>query len=376
MTRALELEEIEPGLYRQPASALWVPPGAKGVFGGQILGGAMSAAHRTLAPSVDFPLHSMHAYFLLSGNATKPILYRVNRLRDGRSFATRSVTALQDGTPIFEAQLSYHRVEGATAPAAGVGGSTEISHQIDMPAAPHPDTLPSMTDTLHSLLADPRLQPAYVPLVRKSLEAPFPIDVRPVAARDVFNPQPVWPARQLAWMRCTEPLAAGNADLHRSVLAYASDWSLASSSLLPYRLTFASPRVTHMASLDHCLYYHAVAAQGGGAGFRADQWMLYEMESPVARGARGLNLGRIWAPAPAALSAGAPGGAAGGGAPLVSGAGGLLLASCVQEGLYRVRPPQPAASTAQAPHAHQQPPKGATSGSHAPGGSAASAQHQ
>lgn len=286
MTKALELREIDRDLYEHSSENLWVPPAGRGVFGGQIIAGAMMSAQRTLKPasahvgsSVDatgMEAHSVHAYFMLPGDSSRSIIYKVNRLRDGRSFATRSVTAVQGGEAIFGCEVSFHRPE-----------ASPLSHSLDMPSAPAPESLRSMQQMLQDVLADPRLKPHHASLVQKSVNAPFPIDVRAVEPQDVFAPRRVQPARQLVWIRCTEALGE-DPYLHRAALAYASDWSISTTMLLPHGLTYSSPRVRMVASLDHIMHFTA------GVQPRADEWMLYDMDSPVMRGGRGLNYGRIW----------------------------------------------------------------------------------
>lgn len=297
--RALHLEQVDRDLFVQHAAALWVPPGGRAVFGGQIVGGAMAAGLRTLdGPHAGFQLHSMHSYFLLPGDGAKNIVYHVTRLRDGGSFCTRDVKAVQDGRAVFGAELSFHRSEP--------GG---LEHQAAMPEAPAPDGLASLQQIYAALLNDPRLPPPAVALVRRYVDAPFPVEIRPCAGWDPLRSSPVTPARQLVWMRVTEALGdpAASRDLHRSAVAFASDWSLASTMLLPHGLHYAHPSIAMIASLDHVLHFAADVV------FAADDWLLYEMESPLLRGARGVNLGRIYT------------------------RDGRLIVCCLQEALVRMR---------------------------------------
>jgi acyl-CoA thioesterase-2 len=259
----------------------------------------MAAGLRTLdGPHAGFQLHSMHSYFLLPGDGTRNIVYHVSRLRDGGSFCTRDVKAVQDGRAIFGAELSFHKSEP--------GG---LEHQAAMPEAPAPEGLASLQQIYAALLNDPRLPPPAVALVRRYVNAPFPVEIRPCAGWDPLRSSRVTPARQLVWMRVTEALGcpAAARDLHRSAVAFASDWSLASTMLLPHGLHYAHPSIAMIASLDHVLHYAA------DTDFAADGWLLYEMESPLLKGARGVNLGRIYT------------------------RDGRLIVCCLQEALVRMR---------------------------------------
>lgn len=335
MTKALRLIEIDRDLYMHQKDDLWKPPGSRGVFGGQILAGAMSAAQATVrdyerslsgaegvdkaagsgTAAVPFSPHSLHAYFLLPGDSSRHILYKVERLRNGRSFATRSVTASQNGQVIFGCDLSYQREEPG-----------EIEHCIGMPAAPPPESVRSVTEVLETALKDPRLTEASRRQIQLNLQAPFPIEVRPCGELNFLTAATAGrgkaqggggagaassssvPAKQLVWMRCLEPLG-DDPDLHRSVLVYASDWTLSSTMLLPAGLTFSHPKLKMLASLDHTLHF-APGFDTAASPFQADEWFLYEMECPLLRQGRGLNYGRIWQ-------------------------GGRLVASMLQEALMR-----------------------------------------
>ena len=281
-----------------------------------------------------------------------PIIYRVTRLRDGKSFATRSVVATQHGKAIFSAGESQLATEPVATSALTlqlaavisshiacshfrlllpcraeiqyhIGEESVISHQCKMPVVPPPESLPNMQEHYKRVMSDPRLHPSVAPRIEKYLHAPFPIDVRPCKAVDYFSPVPQEDARTQVWLRCTEDLgpavtanvATQHAErfLHTAAVTYASDWSLASTMLLPHGLNFGSTRLSMIASLDHVLYFAA------GVTFRADEWMLFDLESPVLRGARGLNIGRIFT------------------------RDGILIATCIQEALVRVRTPATAA---------------------------------
>ncbi len=276
----LDLEPLEVNIYR----GLNRDIGSLRVFGGQVFAQALVAARRT----VDEPreAHSVHGYFILPGDLAAPIVYFVDRLRDGASFATRRVTAIQHGQAIFNLSASFHRVESG------------MSHQPEMPDVPSPDDLPPEI-TLIRQMAD-RIPERY----RATWTQDRPIDFRPVDAVDWFEPEARAPTRQL-WFRAQgrmpdEPL------LHQAVLAYASDYSLLTTALLPHGVPYRTPGL-QLASLDHSLWLHRP--------FRADEWLLYSIDSPVSFGARGFARGAIFS------------------------RDGDLVASVAQEGLMRLRPP-------------------------------------
>lgn len=308
MRAALALEEIDTDIYRQRHENLWVPPMRRSVFGGQIAAGAMRAAQLSAgdAEHSGMTVASLHSYFLSRGDPARDIVYKVSRLRTGKSFSTRSVVAVQHGQAIFGAEVQLHRTEP--------GGP---EHQSEAPAAPDPDTLPSLRDLYRSMLAVPKIKSAHGNLILKYIEAPFPVDIKLCAPQqwNPLQPKRVWPAKQMVWMRCTEALG-DDANLHQSAVTYASDWSLASTMLLPHSISFASSRVAMIASLDHVMHW------AGNAAFRADEWLLFDLESPLLHGARGLNIGRIFT------------------------RDGRLVAHCLQEAVVRMRDDAPAPAAA------------------------------
>ncbi len=272
----LDLEEIEHNHYR----AVSPSEGWQRVYGGQVIGQALVAASRTVPE--DRPAHSLHGYFLRPGDTRVPILYKVDRIRDGRSFTTRRVVAIQHGRPIFNMSISFQVVEDG------------FSHQFDMPEAPAPESL-----------ADEReLRAAWAERLPPEMAASFnrdrPIDMRPVDPVDVIHPEPRAP-RQMCWMKARDALP-DDPRLHQCVLAYLSDWSLLDTATLPHAVSFLQDDM-QMASLDHAMWFHRP--------FRADQWLLYVQDSPSASGARGLNRGLIYDQQ------------------------GVLVASAAQEGLMR-----------------------------------------
>ncbi|NBC23609.1 MAG: acyl-CoA thioesterase II [Gammaproteobacteria bacterium] len=272
----LDLEEIEQNHYRATSPS----EGWQRVYGGQVIGQALVAASRTVPE--DRHAHSLHGYFLRPGDTTIPILYKVDRIRDGRSFTTRRVVAIQHGRPIFNMSISFQVDEPG------------FSHQFDAPEAPPPEQLADERE-LRAEWAK-KLQPEHAKLFTRDR----PIDVRPIDPVDIFEPEPR-PPRQMCWMKSRDPLPE-DPRLHQCVLAYLSDWSLLDTATLPHAVSFLQDDM-QMASLDHAMWFHRP--------FRADDWLLYVQDSPSAGGARGLNRG------------------------LVYDRQGVLVASAAQEGLMR-----------------------------------------
>ncbi|HEX6477048.1 MAG TPA: acyl-CoA thioesterase II [Acidimicrobiales bacterium] len=251
----LDLEAIEVNIFRG------VSPDEKRqrVFGGQVAGQALVAAGRTVERG---NVHSLHAYFLRPGDTSVPILYEVDRIRDGRSFTTRRVVAIQHGRAIFNLSASFHVDEEG------------VDHQLPMPDAPDPESLPTYRE---------RLAP-YAEQLGEWLDRPQPIDQRYADNRGgLFRPGVSDPHQQV-WIRADGRLADDQL-LHDCVVAYASDMSLLDSVILPHRVSWEDPRLMS-ASLDHAMWFHRP--------FRADEWMLYDQKSPSASRARGLARGSIF----------------------------------------------------------------------------------
>lgn len=275
----LRLERIEENLFRGQSQDL----GWGTVFGGQVLGQALSAAVQTVPPERD--VHSLHAYFLRPGDVAKPIVYDVDRIRDGTSFTTRRVVAIQAGRPIFNLAASFQKREAG------------FEHQDPMPEVPPPEGL--RTDQEHFATYADRLPP----LLRERALAARPFDVRPVdPPGSPFEPVAGPPLRR-TWLRTAGRLPDDPA-LHRYLLAYASDYSLLTTALLPHAVTWLTPGM-QVASIDHVMWFHQP--------FRVDEWLLHVMHSPKAHGARGLVTGSVYA------------------------RDGRLVASTAQEGLTRMR---------------------------------------
>jgi acyl-CoA thioesterase II len=276
----LSLERLEDNLFRGQSRDI----GTKYVFGGQVLGQALSAAQATLDNLDDArTAHSLHAYFLKAGDIEHPIVYQVDRTRDGGSFSVRRVTAIQHGQPIFFLAASFQKHED--------GGE----HQLSMPEVPKPEDIeptPALPPEVFAKLPSK---------VQRWLSRMGPFEFRHVYPRDDLNP-PKRPPFQQVWFKLGERV--GDApELHRALLAYASDFHLLGTATFPHGISYYQPNV-QMASLDHALWFHRP--------FRADEWLLYSIDSPSAQGGRGLARGLIYD------------------------RNGKLVASTAQEGLIRV----------------------------------------
>lgn len=281
----LTLERIAPDLFRGQSEDF----GNVGVFGGQVLGQAVMAAGAT----VDGPrMHSLHAYFLRPGNPKAPIEYEVDRARDGRSFATRRVRALQHGQNIFNLSASFHAVEEGP------------RHATSMPDVASPDGLLNETELRDQRLANKGPEPRRVPV-----HDLMPIEMRMLQPLDPFDPERAPPVAQW-WMRAIDRLP-DDPVLHRALLAWASDYGFIRTAFRPHGLNFVQPDV-QIVSLDHALWFHD--------DFRMDDWILHATDGPVAAHGRGYARGQLFT------------------------RDGRLVASSAQEGLARVKPQnQPAA---------------------------------
>ena len=280
----LDLEQLEVNLFRgtSPQTAM------QRVFGGQVLGQALVAACRTVEGVLP---HSLHAYFMLGGDPKTPIIYEVDRIRDGKSFTTRRAVAIQHGRAIFSSMVSFHNDEEG------------LDHQMTMPDVPHPDALPSDAEIRQKIL------PTLPEAVRRYYERVRPIELRPIDF-DRYNGKKKQGDRFNIWLRTTATLPDDPA-IHRCALAYASDMTILDTALLPHQRSVFDRSIMG-ASLDHALWFHRP--------FRADQWLLYTQDSPNLHGARGFGRGLIFT------------------------ADGTLVASAAQEGLLRVRRAEPGSS--------------------------------
>ncbi|GGF89096.1 acyl-CoA thioesterase II [Azorhizobium oxalatiphilum] len=274
----LDLEPLEINLFRGRSGS----PGGGRVFGGQVVAQALVAAERTV--DGDRPAHSLHGYFLLGGDPRIPIVYEVDRIRDGKSFTTRRVVAIQHGKAIFSMAVSFQVREDG------------ISHQDVMPKVPQPEELPSDTTWREQLLAR---FPASASRDWMALQA---IEVKPVGMTPAFLAGEATDVKPGIWLRAKEKLPDDEA-VHRAILSYASDLSLLQAALVPHGRSVFDPDL-QVASLDHALWFHRP--------FRADEWLLYVQDSPSAQASRGFCRGAIYTRE------------------------GVLVASAVQEGLMRL----------------------------------------
>ncbi len=254
----LRLEKIEENIFRgQNYKAPW-----KRVFGGQVLAQSLHAVHNTVPE--DRILHSMHGYFILAGDIEMPIIYDVDRIRDGGSFTTRRAVAIQKGRAIFNMAASFqHEREG-------------LDHQIAMPNVPDPESLKSDVELLKPLKK-------IAPEVVDALYHERPIEFRPVEVIDPIRPQKSSPLRHV-WLRAKGTLS-DELRLHQEVLAYASDYNLLTTAMLPHQDEVKRGEM-FFASLDHAMWFHRA--------FRADDWLLYQLESPSASNTRGFTRGNIF----------------------------------------------------------------------------------
>jgi acyl-CoA thioesterase II len=255
----LELESLEVNLFR----GLSPDEDRQRVFGGQVAAQALVAARRTV--SEDRPVHSLHAYFLRPGDPNIPIVYEVDRIRDGRSFTTRRVVAIQHGRAIFNLAASFQVVEPGP------------DHQTPMPEVPGPDELPTWQQRVEPYLE--RLGPDLAEwLVRER-----PIDSRPVEDPRWLDPTPREP-QQDVWIRANGDLPDAPL-IHECVVAYASDLTLLDTAMFPHAISYREQHYM-IASLDHAMWFHRP--------FRADEWLLYHQTSPTASRARGLAQGSLF----------------------------------------------------------------------------------
>jgi acyl-CoA thioesterase-2 len=272
----LKLERIEDNIFRGESRDI----GGAQVFGGQVLGQALSAAHHTVEGR---RAHSLHAYFLRRGDMNAPIIYDVDRSRDGGSFSVRRVVAIQHGRPIFNLAASFQVPE--------VG----LEHYAEMPDVEGPDGIPDLTEVA------PKILDMIPEKMHRYLTNKRPFEFRPVQATEYMSLEPR-PAVKQVWIKSVDRLP-DEQSLHQNLLAYVSDYELLGTSTLPHGLPFGQGRVM-MASLDHALWFHR--------DFRLDDWLLYAMDSPNSSGARGFARGQFFR------------------------RDGTLVASTCQEGLVRV----------------------------------------
>ena len=259
LLRLLELERIEDNIFRGPSVDL----GGERVFGGQVLSQALTAASYTAGAR---EAHSLHAYFLLPGDMEAPIVYEVDVARDGRSFSTRRVVAIQHGRPIFNMAASFQSPEQG------------LEHSAAMPDVPGPEGL---VDTREAIMPEDLEK---VPeKIRRFLTRDRPFEIRSVEPVQIVSPPRSEPRRHY-WIKTVDRLP-DNPDLHRNVLTYISDFPLVATATRPHGIHSYEGKV-QLASLDHAMWFHR--------SFRVDDWLLYAVESPSASGGRGFALGRFF----------------------------------------------------------------------------------
>jgi acyl-CoA thioesterase-2 len=276
LIKVMTLERLEMNLFRGESRDIGSPQ----VFGGQVLGQALVAATATAEDRV---VHSLHAYFLRRGDFNSPIVYEVDRALDGKHFSSRRVVAIQHGRQIFNMSASFQAAE------------TGLDHQISIPDVPPPESLRDL-ESYYREMAD-KLPAA----ARRILEQKRPFEFRPVHPPDSPRSDQSSPHKYI-WFRAVEALPDDEA-LHRSLLAYVSDFHLLDTALKPHGISMISPKLV-IASVDHAMWFHR--------SVRVDDWLLYAMDSPSASGARGFTRGSVFA------------------------RDGRLVASAAQEGLIRV----------------------------------------
>lgn len=280
LVQLLELEALEVDLFRGASRDIGSPQ----VFGGQVLGQALAAAHATVEGR---EVHSLHAYFLRRGDFNAPIVYQVDRSRDGGSFSSRRVVAIQHGKQIFHMAASFQQ------PEAG------LEHQLPMPVVPPPDSLPDLREVLEA-------QPVPLPpAVQRFSGRDSPFEFHAVQALEYPDPQPS-PPRLDVWFRAVDTVGE-DPRRHATLLAYVSDYHLISTAMLPHGYSLGSSGV-QVASIDHAMWFHRPV--------RVDEWLLYSIESPAAAGARGFARASIYTQQ------------------------GVLVASTAQEGLIRAAAPR------------------------------------
>jgi acyl-CoA thioesterase-2 len=281
LLQQFQLERLEVNLFRGQSR----DTGSPQVFGGQVLGQALMAAHGTIDDGR--VVHSMHAYFLRRGDFTKPIVYNVDRSRDGGSFSARRVVAVQNGEQIFISSASFQEPEQG------------LEYQADGPRVPPPEEL-------QPLSKPPQAEIDKLPeKLRRWLEIERPFEFRPVQPYNPLAPKATAPVRQI-WMRAVDRLP-DDPTLHRCLLAYMSDYWLLDTSTMPHGSSFLRGNLI-MASIDHAIWFHRQA--------RIDEWLLYSLDSPSSSGARGFARGSFYT------------------------RDGVLAASTAQEGLIRLVQPQ------------------------------------
>ncbi|KAL2090764.1 hypothetical protein ACEWY4_013027 [Coilia grayii] len=285
VTSVLNLEKLDTDLYR--GKHYWIPSTQR-LFGGEIISQALGAASETVTGQLS--VHSLHCYFVRPGDPSVPVLYQVERTRDGRSFSVRSVKAIQHDKPILMCQASFHAHQ-----------PSPLAHQYTMPTVPPPEDLLTMEELVQQYASDHNLAERDRRALNKVLDPEVPLEIKPVNM-PAFSRRIAIEPRKLLWVRAKGHIGEGDMRQHCCVAAYVSDYSFLGTAVLPY----ADFKPQFSASLDHAMWFHN--------SFRTDEWMLYEIDSSWAGHSRGLVHGRLWRQ------------------------DGVLAASSAQEGLLRMVP--------------------------------------
>jgi acyl-CoA thioesterase-2 len=258
LVKVMTLERLELDLFRGESRDIGSPQ----VFGGQVLGQALMAATATVEKR---NVHSLHAYFLRRGDCNSPIVYEVDRARDGNHFSTRRIVAIQHGAQIFNMSASFQSAENG------------MDHQISMPQVPPPEDLQDLASHARDL-------PQLPPRLRRLMETERPFEFRPVRSPGLVEAHRGDPQRNI-WFRAVAPLPDDEA-MHRCLLAYVSDFNLLDTAMMPHGISLTTPHLM-IASIDHAMWFHR--------SVRVDEWLLYATDSPSASGARGFARGSVFA---------------------------------------------------------------------------------
>lgn len=264
----LKLEKIDVNIYRASSKSLWRPVGSRFVFGGQVVGQALTAAFNTVKD--ELLLHSLHCYFLRGGNNEKPILYHVDRTRDGKTYTSRNIKATQEGIPIFTMQASFK-----------VDETDPLEHQFEMPVVPNPEELISSREYMKNRLETEEMSDSERLLISEYLTQSLHIESRPIDPQ-LYHGQKQGEARRYVWVRAIENIG-DNMQLQQCVAGFISDLALLGAAKQPAPVGHQLGFIT---SLDHSMWFHNT--------FRAEEWMLYEIESPQCGKGKALAIGRIW----------------------------------------------------------------------------------
>ncbi|KAI7849771.1 thioesterase-like superfamily-domain-containing protein [Circinella umbellata] len=295
IAKALTVEELDVDIYRN-SEELWHPAGSRGAFGGQLVAQALRAAWHTVPETLH--VHSLHNYFLVPGRSDIPAIYKVRRVRDGRSFATRVVTCMQQGKTVIVCICSFTKFNST---------GESLDHQIPMPSnIPKPEDLPTDSERMKALATDPRVPEK----IRKNFEINLKVEI-PIDYRDLRIDTPEEFMRgstepnghQGQWFKTQERLPESDPALHACSIAYASDRGILMAAVRANGLV-ARRGISMMASIDHSMWFHAPA--------RADEWLYYDINSPRSNDGRGTAFGRIY------------------------NREGVLVATCAQEGIMRL----------------------------------------